>query len=280
MQRLKYLIILMCLLIAQFACDSETPVETQSELAVVRAYLYANEPVYDVQITKTLALGSEDTLAPPINDAEVILIKEGQEFLLTPSDGDSGYYHYTGDDLVVSAGDEFEIRVTCLGKTATGITYVPSAPENLEISGDELIIEEFSFDEFPGERPDFTDSTNQLLVSWENPDLSLYYVVVANIDDDPEEIESEDGFMGRMPVRFVSVPTSMDEYQVNRMTLTHYGKHAVKVYRINQEYADLYQSRNQDSRDLNEPLTNIENGLGVFSAFNSATVYFNAVPDE
>jgi len=60
----------------------------------------------------------------------------------------------------------------------------------------------------------------------------------------------------------------------NALIMTHLGKHRVKVYRVNQEYADLYQSRNQDSRDLNEPLTNIVNGLGVFSAFNSDSVFF------
>ena len=41
--------------------------------------------------------------------------------------------------------------------------------------------------------------------------------------------------------------------------------------------ADLYESREQDSRDLNEPLTNISNGLGVFSAFNSQTALFEVV---
>ncbi|MBC8181278.1 hypothetical protein H8E88_09140 [candidate division KSB1 bacterium] len=49
----------------------------------------------------------------------------------------------------------------------------------------------------------------------------------------------------------------------------------MKVFRVNQEYGDLYQSRNQDSRDLNEPLTNIVNGLGVFSAFNCDSVFFD-----
>jgi hypothetical protein len=43
------------------------------------------------------------------------------------------------------------------------------------------------------------------------------------------------------------------------------------VYRINQEYADLYRTRQQDSRDLNEPLSNVVNGLGVFSAFNGVS---------
>jgi hypothetical protein len=46
----------------------------------------------------------------------------------------------------------------------------------------------------------------------------------------------------------------------------------VRVYRVNKEYADLYRSRQQDTRSLNEPLTNVQNGLGVFSAFASDSV--------
>ncbi len=46
----------------------------------------------------------------------------------------------------------------------------------------------------------------------------------------------------------------------------------VRVYKVNQEYANLYRSREQDSRSLNEPLTNVQNGLGVFSAFASDSV--------
>ena len=42
------------------------------------------------------------------------------------------------------------------------------------------------------------------------------------------------------------------------------------MYRVNREYADLYNNRVQDSRDLNEPPSNISGGLGIFSAFNSA----------
>ena len=37
--------------------------------------------------------------------------------------------------------------------------------------------------------------------------------------------------------------------------------------------------KQQDSRDLNEPATNIENGLGVFSAFNCDSVFFYAMQE-
>jgi hypothetical protein len=37
-------------------------------------------------------------------------------------------------------------------------------------------------------------------------------------------------------------------------------------------------SLNQDSRELNEPYSHIRNGLGIFTAFNSDTVYFEVYP--
>jgi len=53
------------------------------------------------------------------------------------------------------------------------------------------------------------------------------------------------------------------------LTLTHYGQH-----RVNDEYADLYEGLEQDSRDLNEPPSNIHGALGVFSAFSADSAFF------
>lgn len=47
---------------------------------------------------------------------------------------------------------------------------------------------------------------------------------------------------------------------------------------VNDEYVNLYNSLNQDSRELNEPYTNIQNGLGIFTAFNSDTLYLQVIP--
>ena len=56
--------------------------------------------------------------------------------------------------------------------------------------------------------------------------------------------------------------------------LTHFGNHRLKLYRINDEYTDLYEGFNQDSRDLNEPPSNIHGALGVFSAFSADSTFF------
>jgi hypothetical protein len=64
------------------------------------------------------------------------------------------------------------------------------------------------------------------------------------------------------------------------MELETLGLHMAKVYRVNEEYAQLYENRIQDSRDLNEPPSNIRGGLGVLSAFNSDSVLFVVVREE
>ena len=95
-----------------------------------------------------------------------------------------------------------------------------------------------------------------------------------NVEIDPQQIDTGIPFFQNR--RFISQPISRDNYIISFMNVTHLGRHYVKVYRVNQEYADLYGTSSQSSRDLNEPLTNIKNGLGIFSAFNSDSVFFDA----
>ena len=273
MKKIMLSFVLFTILIA--GCTQDSPLAPENELIVVRGYLYSGEPVTDIQLTTTLPLGSEDTLAPPVNNARVSLIKNSKTYELTLSPGDSGYYHYPGDDLSVETGDIFTLSVEYGGETITGITKVPAPPEDISLSSDVLMISTgFGFP-FSGE----SDSTRWIEVTWQEDAAGLFYVTIDNVEADPKAIETNSQFTPRGVRRFISAPTNRNEYRIQRMSITHYGLHRLRVYRVNQEYADLYDTRQQDSRDLNEPLTNIVNGLGVFSAFNSSQVYFTAIED-
>jgi len=275
---MKKLIFLLLITALYFAgCSNDSLTNPNSDLIVVRGYIYAGEPVDDIQITSTLPLGSEETKAPPINDADVSLIKDGVRYDLVPSLGDSGYYHYEWDDLTVNEGDEFEIAVSYQNQHASGKTTVPNPPRNVTLSSETLLVPDFS--SFgPG---GFNDSSYTIFVNWEYDPSSLFYVVIECIEENPDSIDTFMSFGGkaRASRKFISAPTNMNEYRIQWRSVSFYGKHRIKVYRVNQEYADLYSSRQQDSRDLNEPLTNIENGLGVFSAFNSVETVFNVVQE-
>ena len=81
-----------------------------------------------------------------------------------------------------------------------------------------------------------------------------------------------------MNFRLISRPTNSDSYIIAPfMLIRQFVTHRVKVFCVNKEYTDLYQSMEQDSRNLNEPLANIQNSLGIFTAFSCDSIFFEVV---
>jgi hypothetical protein len=244
-----------------------------SDLVWVQAYLYTYEPIDDIRLTSAVSINSDTAEASPLPDAEIILIKNSQPYALEPTANKPGYYHYPGADLEVAVDDQFQLEIHYKDQLIRAETVVPQAPEGLSISDKTLEI----FDFFKAGIFDrsFLDSA-AAEVSWNNEDGSLFFIVLDNIEENPTEIDSN---FRLYPNRFISQPIRRNSFTLNFNMVTHYGRHRIKLYCINQEYTDLYESRNQYSRLLNESLTNIENGLGVFCAFNSDSVFFTVIQE-
>jgi len=254
--------------LAVTSCSEGSSVSPESDLLVVRAYLYAGEPVFDIQLSQAAPLGADDTAALHVNDAEVTLMRNGDVYPLIPSPGDSGMYHYPGSDLEVRQGDRFDLAIRWRERTIGASAVVPDKPEDVTITRDTIRIPENA------DPSVFREDSMQIVFGWSNPYAGLFFVAVENVESEPEEIVLGNGTLARARGRFISPPTDVSSYRLIILSLTHYGRHRARVYRVNREYADLYRSRSQNSRDLNEPLTNIVNGLGFFRAFNSVIVYF------
>ena len=251
-----------CLFAALTGCESETPLLPEAEQLVVRAYLYAGEPVTDIRLTATYAITSEDTIGLPIKDVAVTLEKNGRNYRLTSSPGDSGYYHYGGSELEVNIGDKFRIAVDYQGRIASGETTIPSAPRGLEISADEFFISTGRID------------TSSITVSWAEEEDTFFFVTVENLESVLTPINERLGNFLTQLRSFRSRPIRGNTYRISRFDLNYLGRHRARVYKVNREYANLYAFGQQDSRNLNEPETNIENGLGVFAGFSSDAVEF------
>ena len=73
------------------------------------------------------------------------------------------------------------------------------------------------------------------------------------------------------------MPIQDNIYKIRLPLIDSLGLHKKTVYRVNREYVDLYESREQDTRNLNEPSTNIKGGLGVFSTFNSSKINMTVI---
>ena len=250
------------------ACDSIDTGELDDPV-VVEAFLFAGEPIDDIHLSSVIPIDSEDAFASPINDADVRLVKNGVAYTLTPS-GTEGYYHYAGDDLRVEIGDVFQLDVEYGSTHITAETTVPLPPTGVDLTVDTIVVPnvEAGMGAIRALLQSLTGD-NTVSITWNNPDANPYFVVVQSPpSDNPDYILPEfvrERFAG---IRLVSEPTTANFFDIRIFSLEVVGSYDVTVYRINQEYADLYENRAQDSRDLNEPPTNIEGGLGVFSAFN------------
>ena len=259
------------------ACTDSGPMGPDADILVVRAFLFTGEPVADIRITTTVPLVSEDSLGTPVSDAIVWLERDDVRFDLIATPGDPGAYHYPGSDLVIGVGEVFELGISRGSEIISATTLVPPPPVGFAVSSDVLEVTDLTagFGGFGGRGGGGGGlAFGGLIVRWINPERDLFFVVVDNLETDPVQIPAPE-FIGRAR-RFTSAPTPADSTAISQLSLTHLGEHRIRLYRVNQEYADLYEGRVQDSRDLNEPPSNILGGLGVFSAFSSSEGTFTA----
>ena len=115
-------------------------------------------------------------------------------------------------------------------------------------------------------------------VSWDNPEGDYYYVLIENLETNPEYVNDfladlEEDLGQRF--RRITEPSITDFHSINpRREITQYGTHRVIVFRVSPEYAALYQTSGTSSQSLTEPPSNIDNGLGIFTGVSSDTLYF------
>lgn len=270
--------------ISVFSCTKNETSQNNDNLIVLEGYLYQGSPVDSIHLTKAVTFDSGDTIYPPVNDASVYIEWNNKKYELQSID--SGFYKYPGTDLDIKVGEKYNISILYKGKETTSSTVVPSIPEEIAISGTTLNVDTtFSFT-MPGSSD---ETSNGLTITWDNPNNDYFFVVIENTDPNASDIEFATGNFpgggfggtGGPPsggmFRFRSSPFKDNEYTINFRSLEKYGKHIVKIYRVNQEYVDLYENREQDSRNLTEPITNVKGGLGIFTAFSYAETEFDVV---
>lgn len=253
------------------SCLEDLNVQTEpKDLVVVQAYLYAGEQVDDIFLTAQLKYGSNDSVVQKITDATVQIWHNGISYALTAKDTLSGQYHYPHNDLPIKIGDKYEIAVEYFNKKATATTTIPSPPTGVTISNDTFKI-------------DLNDATNSILeldpitVEFDANEDDYFFIIVENIEPDPTDIDT--GGRAGAGFKFLFKPFKGNKYNFPPLiTIKQLGTHLVRVFKVNEEYAKLYESTKQDSRNLNEPFTNISNGLGIFTAFSCDSIYFEVLP--
>lgn len=264
--RFTILSLISCIL---WSCgELETPSFNQY---VVEAFITADETVYDIKIKETAGLDEDSLLnVAPIDNATVS-ISIGQE--LTPLDFDiaTGKYVEPTGRFIVESGQTYHLEVTVDGLTATAITEVPERPTGLELSDSVLTIPTLVLSFTLRDQIQDLFENEVITLTWDPVADRSYFVVIETQESEldpilPEQIPPQSVEL-LQSFRFISAPSTATSFNIIGIALETYGRHVAKVYSVNQEYVDLFNSSTQDSRDLNEPPSNITNALGIFSAF-------------
>lgn len=253
-------------------CGGDNPVVSDSELLVVTGYVYAGEPVAGISVAVTLPLDADSTASPFVDGAQVTLVRNDRRYALELAPGDSGLYRYTGADLIPTAGDRLGLEVEYDGHRVTAATEVPPPPTGLTASAAQLVVEaDTVFSRGPGS---LDNDEEALTVSWRAESDAHYLVTLESVDAGADSVES---LLPQPPGFFGSQVMRDGETVIQARSIRYYGLHEVRVYRANEEYAALSAFQVQNLNDLAEPPSNIDGGLGIFTAFNSAAVQFEAV---
>ena len=266
------------------SCEDDLKAVPDENLIVVRAYIYEGQPVKDIVLMSTLALDDESTEPTPIDSAEVILSRGNEKFILEPvysndtTETDTTFsitYHYPDSNLVVGLGDTFRLEVNYMEQKLTAETVVPIKPGSFSASIDTLWVPEFN------RNRDYVNwifaDSNRIQLDWDNPDQLYHYLLMDNVEVEPTPLEKQAPARWK---RFVSQPFADTSYTVLPTVVTQFGRHDIVLFHVQTDYVLLYQSSGQDSRDLNEPYSNIKGGLGMFTAFNSDTASVYLVKKE
>ena len=266
------------------SCEDDLLPVPEADLIVVRGYLYAGQPVTDVILTSTLTLDDESETAIPIDSAVVALKRGAEEFVLTPvhsydtTETDTTFsitYTYPDSDLVVTEGDTFILDINYGEQHLTSEAIVPEKPDSFSSNIDTMYVPSFDRNR-DYIRWIFADS-NIIRLNWDNPEDHFHYLLMDNVEEDPEPLEKTLPPRWR---RFISEPFIDTSYAMLASTITHFGRHDIVLFHVQTDYVLLYQSSGQNSRDLNEPYNNINGGLGMFTAFNSDTVSIVLLPQK
>lgn len=275
---IKQILVISAIFYLFWACSEETPPPTDN--FVVEAFITANAPVNDIKIKGTSPILSPEVTNAPLANAIINLSKSTGAFSLTYN-ASTERYEYTGVDLEILPGESFEIDIQVGNRNASGSTLVPSPPSNVNLTRQKLVIPQLALT--LGLRDQIVDlfENERTTLSWTPVTEEKYFVViehrVAGLDPIlpsaiPDEVKN---LLGSF--RFISEPSTDPNFDIIGVALETYGPHVAKVFTVNQEYVDLFENVEQDSRDLNEPPSNITNALGIFTAFAVDSVLFEVV---
>jgi len=268
---------------------------------VIIGYLYPNQPITAIRISRNFPIGSViDKADIALRDADVRLtdLADDRTFQLVYNP-DSSYFEYRGTVLKIGYGKSYRLDVAAsIENTYLEASSVTTVPEKgLVINPDESIYGAMPY----RLQNEAGEIISPRIVFEQSPDASFYLLSINAMDasletfiyDNPFGFDIQDALDGGATIndfkyraRWTRPENKSGEYsiiEINWFLIWFYGRHRLLLYAGDQNFFHFYnthRSVQEIDGNLHEPLFDIDGeGIGVFGSAVTDTVYLNIYPN-
>jgi hypothetical protein len=256
--------ILLSLLMLLVSCSKDliTPLDPE-KIAVVESYLIEGDSTITVSISRLLPFSTDTNEAKEfIRGLQLYLNGE----LMTETD--SGLYQLNLDNDKIRPGIEYSLKFLFYSDTVNSTTTVPEKPVDFAASATVIYA-----DRITGTSTGFPPGAMEDVdLTWENVDDSYYYVTMEYLEETPDVINSAWEDLD-LPLIQGIAPLRSSGTRVGLRNLRYFGHYRVVLYKVNSEFADLYQHLESNSNNITNPVTAIGNGYGIFTGMSTDTLF-------
>jgi hypothetical protein len=238
-----------------------------SNLPVVEAYLSPGAKI-SVQISGKIPY-EENAFNESIdlNTLDLRIKYNAIEYPLTPEG--NGIYTDTAGAITVSSDRSYSLLFLFNGNLVTSQTIIPEKPTSVTQSVTTLKMAQFDPENSSGTRP-----PDPVEINFENSDASYYLLTVECMETTLVPVIKDSIPANDM---LASMPVTGDKINIQPMQIRYFGRNRIILYHINPEYSTFFMHQASNSQNYEEPPSNIENGLGIFTGINADTLYLNVV---
>ncbi|KPM48686.1 DUF4249 family protein [Jiulongibacter sediminis] len=273
---------LLILLLIVFSCTEINDVILPGDKPVIEAFLAPGQKVSMTVFTEIpYSFNEEENVSTSISGLEIIITGDDGKNL-TLNEIASG--HYESSEVLGIEGTTYNMSFQYNGRTVSASTILPVKPQGFQLSLSEIerIERDFSGGFVPGQGGfggpggGFQqEDRTPIEVTWNNPDEVYHFVAAMYAEESLDPVtqfpEDENGFT-RPARRFNNQPVLTNATNLQPQSFEYFGNYNIILYRLNPDYAALYENNNTSTQNISTPISTISNGLGIFTGVNADTL--------
>jgi hypothetical protein len=281
MEKIYKIAFLIVFQIAFISCTDTNTVVNPGDKPIIEAYLAPNHKVSMKVYTEIPYSDSSEGQSEVIDGLTIkISGSDGKNFVLKSIGG--GIYESDSTELIGPANSTYTMSFDYKGRNVSASTVIPEKPLDFsiditEISRTQIDLSSGGFPGGGGGGGPFGgggETNNSVELTWSNPNKAYYFVAAQNTETSPVAVLIPPAGSTFPSFRFNEQPSTGVSQLLRSQSFQYFGNYDIILYRVNTEYAALYQSAGTTSQNLSTPPSSISNGLGIFSGINADTLKF------